>query len=57
MLHAVRIVVAVAFAAWLGAGASLAADVLKVAIGQREIWHGSVASLGLSLLQGLRKSG
>jgi NitT/TauT family transport system substrate-binding protein len=46
MLHAVRIVVAVAFAGWLGAEAALAADALKLAIGQREIWHGSVASLG-----------
>ena len=33
---------------WLAASASgvSAADKLKVAIGQREIWHGSPASLG-----------
>jgi NitT/TauT family transport system substrate-binding protein len=46
MLHAVRTVAAVAFAVWLGAGSASAADALKLAIGQREIWHGSVASLG-----------
>src|SRR6266508_2091385 len=46
MLHAIRIFVAVALAFWLGTGAALAADALKLAIGQREIWHGSPASLG-----------
>src|SRR3984893_2302296 len=32
--------------AWLSGASALAADTLKVAIGQREIWHGSPASLG-----------
>src|SRR5437870_6819130 len=32
--------------AWLVGASAFAADALKVAIGQREIWHGSPASLG-----------
>ena len=32
--------------AWLSGASAFAADTLKVAIGQREIWHGSPASLG-----------
>ena len=37
---------ALAVAAWMAGCAASAADKLTVAIGQREIWHGSPASLG-----------
>src|SRR3989442_12210614 len=46
MLHTIWVLAAVALAGWLATEASFAADALKLAIGQREIWHGSVASLG-----------
>src|SRR2546426_11316395 len=46
MLHTIWVLAAVALAGWLATGASFAADALKLAIGQREIWHGAVASLG-----------
>src|SRR5215831_19105860 len=37
---------AILVVAWLSVASAFAADKLKVAIGQREIWHGSPASLG-----------
>ena len=37
---------AILLVAWLSGTSAFAADTLKVAIGQREIWHGSPASLG-----------
>ena len=46
MLHAARLVFAVAALGWLAATPVSAADKLKIAVGQREIWHGAPAALG-----------
>jgi NitT/TauT family transport system substrate-binding protein len=46
MLHAARLVFAVAAVGWLAATPVSAADKLKIAVGQREIWHGAPAALG-----------
>jgi len=46
MLHAARLVFAVAAVGWLAATPVCAADKLKIAVGQREIWHGAPAALG-----------
>ncbi len=46
MLHAARLVFAVAAVGWLAAIPVSAADKLKIAVGQREIWHGAPAALG-----------
>src|SRR5262249_52268005 len=45
MNHVIALIATLA-AAWLSRADAFAADALKVAIGQREIWHGSPASLG-----------
>ena len=46
MLHAARLVFVVAAVGWLAATPVSAADKLKIAVGQREIWHGAPAALG-----------
>jgi NitT/TauT family transport system substrate-binding protein len=46
MLHAAKLVFAVAAVGWLAATPVSAADKLKIAVGQREIWHGAPAALG-----------
>ena len=46
MLHAARLVFAVAAVGWLAATPVSAVDKLKIAVGQREIWHGAPAALG-----------
>jgi NitT/TauT family transport system substrate-binding protein len=46
MLHAARLVFAVAAVGWLAATPVSAADKLKIAVGQGEIWHGAPAALG-----------
>jgi NitT/TauT family transport system substrate-binding protein len=46
MKRALRTAGVLAVAAWIGGCGASAADKLTVAIGQREIWHGSPASLG-----------
>jgi len=45
MNHVIALI-AIVSAAWLSSAGAFGADALKVAIGQREIWHGSPASLG-----------
>ena len=46
MLHAARLVFAATAVGWLAATPVCAADKLKIAVGQREIWHGAPAALG-----------
>jgi NitT/TauT family transport system substrate-binding protein len=46
MLHAAKLVFAVAAVGWLAATPVSAVDKLKIAVGQREIWHGAPAALG-----------
>jgi NitT/TauT family transport system substrate-binding protein len=46
MLHAARLVFALVAVTWLAAAPVSAADKLKIAVGQREIWHGAPAALG-----------
>jgi NitT/TauT family transport system substrate-binding protein len=46
MLHAARLVFVFAAVGWLAATPVSAADKLKIAVGQREIWHGAPAALG-----------
>src|SRR2546430_3543662 len=46
MFHVTRVLLAVAIAGSFAAPPALAADKLKIAVGQREIWHGAPAALG-----------
>ena len=46
MLLADRLVLVVSAVGWLAATPVSAADKLKIAVGQREIWHGAPAALG-----------
>ena len=46
MLHAARLVFAATAVGWLAATPVCAADKLKIAVGQREIWPGAPAALG-----------
>ena len=46
MIHRVGICLAAAIAGWLATIPAFAADKLKIAVGQREIWHGAPAALG-----------
>src|SRR5262249_5379563 len=46
MIERACICLAVAVAGWLATTPASAADQLKIAVGQREIWHGAPAALG-----------
>jgi NitT/TauT family transport system substrate-binding protein len=46
MTHTIRTIVTIAIGACLAVTQADAADLLKLAVGQREIWHGAPAALG-----------
>jgi NitT/TauT family transport system substrate-binding protein len=46
LFHVTRVLLAVAIAGSFAVPPAVAADKLKIAVGQREIWHGAPAALG-----------